>query len=155
MIARLGRRGFVGGAAVFSAALWLPRLARAAQAMGFDDARHLLSRTSFGATPAEIQALASLDYATAVDRQLGYLSAQGEGAQLQILAHGHQRKVATALWHEADAELQPLLGRQPLDQMSAEVRGAVEMAVKTVDCAQQRRLAAPFGPMIGGIFTSL
>ena len=40
MIARLGRRGFVGGAAAFSAALWLPCLARAAQAMGFDDARH-------------------------------------------------------------------------------------------------------------------
>jgi uncharacterized protein (DUF1800 family) len=70
MIARLGRRGFVGGAAVVSATLWLPRVSRAAQAMGFDDARHLLSRTSFGATPAEIEALASLDYATAVDRLL-------------------------------------------------------------------------------------
>jgi uncharacterized protein (DUF1800 family) len=68
MIARLGRRGFVGGAAVVSAALWLPRTSQAAQAMGFDDARHLLSRTSFGATPAEIEALASLDYAVAVDR---------------------------------------------------------------------------------------
>jgi uncharacterized protein (DUF1800 family) len=70
MIARLGRRGFVGGAAAVSAALWLPRAAHAAQAMGFDDARHLLSRTSFGATPAEIEALASIDYATAVDRLL-------------------------------------------------------------------------------------
>src|SRR5437868_318092 len=70
MIARLGRRGFVGGAAAVATALWLPRHVRAAQAMGFDDARHLLSRTSFGATPAEIQALASLDYATAVDRLL-------------------------------------------------------------------------------------
>jgi uncharacterized protein (DUF1800 family) len=76
MIARLGRRGFVGGAAAVSAALWLPRLARAAQAMGFDDARHLLSRTSFGATPAEIQALASLDYSTAVDRLLGKVHPQ-------------------------------------------------------------------------------
>ena len=71
MIARLGRRGFVGGAAVVCATLWLPRAPRAAQAMGFDDARHLLSRTSFGATPAEIEALASLDHATAVDRLLG------------------------------------------------------------------------------------
>jgi uncharacterized protein (DUF1800 family) len=70
MIARLGRRGFVGGAAAVSVALWLPRMPHAAQAMGFDDARHLLSRTSFGATPAEIQALASIDYATAVDRLL-------------------------------------------------------------------------------------
>jgi len=70
MFARLGRRGFVGGAAAVSAALWLPRPAQSAQAMGFDDARHLLSRTSFGATPAEIEALASIDYATAVDRLL-------------------------------------------------------------------------------------
>ena len=70
MIARLGRRGFVGGAAAVSAALWLPRTVQAAQAMGFDDARHLLWRTSFGATPAEIEALASIDYATAVDRLL-------------------------------------------------------------------------------------
>ncbi len=70
MIARLGRRGFVGGAAAVSAALWLPSGARATQAMGFDDARHLLARTSFGATPAEIQALASLDYAVAVERLL-------------------------------------------------------------------------------------
>ncbi len=68
MIARLGRRGFVGGAAAVSAALWLPRSVRAAQAMGFDDARHLLSRTTFGATPGEIETLASLDYSTAVDR---------------------------------------------------------------------------------------
>jgi uncharacterized protein (DUF1800 family) len=71
MNARLGRRGFVGGASAVSAALWLSSAARATQAMGFDDARHLLSRTSFGATPAEIQALASLDYAIAVDRLLG------------------------------------------------------------------------------------
>ena len=76
MIARLGRRGFVGGAAAVSAALWLPRTARAAQAMGFDDARHLLSRASFGATPAEIEAVASLDYATAVDRLLAKTRAQ-------------------------------------------------------------------------------
>jgi uncharacterized protein (DUF1800 family) len=76
MFARLGRRGFVGGAAAVSAALWLPRAAQAAQAMGFDDARHLLSRTSFGATPAEIEALASLDYATAVDRLLSKTHAQ-------------------------------------------------------------------------------
>src|SRR5215475_13564641 len=68
MMTRLGRRGFVGGATALSAALWAPRFAAAAQAMGFDDARHLLSRTSFGATPAEIEGLASLDYATAVNR---------------------------------------------------------------------------------------
>ncbi|MFI5001329.1 MAG: DUF1800 family protein [Reyranellales bacterium] len=71
MMARLGRRGFVGGAAVLSAAVWAPRLAKATSAMGFDDARHLLSRTAFGATPAEIRSLETLDYAIAVDRLLG------------------------------------------------------------------------------------
>jgi len=36
--------------------------------MGFDEARHLLSRATFGATPAEIAAVEALDYAAAVDR---------------------------------------------------------------------------------------
>ena len=31
--------------------------------MGFDEARHLLSRTAFGATPAEIRAFEAQDYA--------------------------------------------------------------------------------------------
>jgi uncharacterized protein (DUF1800 family) len=39
-------------------------------AMGFDEARHLLSRATFGATPAEIRSLEALDYAQAVDRLL-------------------------------------------------------------------------------------
>jgi uncharacterized protein (DUF1800 family) len=38
--------------------------------MGFDDARHLLSRTSFGMTPAEIRSLETVAYASAVDRLL-------------------------------------------------------------------------------------
>ena len=38
--------------------------------MDFDEARHLLSRTSFGATPAEIRAFEAQDYAAAVDRLL-------------------------------------------------------------------------------------
>ena len=67
----IGRRGFVGGAAALSAGLWLPLPGRAATAMDFDEARHLLSRTTFGATPAEIRALETQDYAGAVDRLLG------------------------------------------------------------------------------------
>ena len=67
---RIGRRGFVGGAAALSAGLWLPLPGRAASAMDFDEARHLLSRTSFGATPAEIRALEAQDYTSAVDRLL-------------------------------------------------------------------------------------
>jgi len=38
--------------------------------MGFDEARHLLSRATFGATPGEIRAMEALDYAAAVDRLL-------------------------------------------------------------------------------------
>lgn len=76
MIARLGRRNFIGGAATLSAALWMPRAARAGAAMGFDDARHLLSRTAFGATPAEINAIEELDQAAAVDRLLGRVNRQ-------------------------------------------------------------------------------
>lgn len=74
MSTRLGRRRFVGGAAALSAGLssglWSVVPAQAASAMGFDDARHLLSRTSFGATPAEIRNLEAVDYAVAVDRLL-------------------------------------------------------------------------------------
>lgn len=70
MTTRLGRRHFVGGTAALSAALWMPRPGRAASAMGFDVARHLLSRTAFGATPAEIEGLASMDFPAAVERLL-------------------------------------------------------------------------------------
>jgi uncharacterized protein (DUF1800 family) len=38
--------------------------------MGFDEARHLLSRAAFGARPAEIRAVAAMDYDAAVDRLL-------------------------------------------------------------------------------------
>ncbi|MDO8974544.1 DUF1800 family protein [Reyranella sp.] len=74
MSTRLRRRSFVGGAAAFSAGLstglWSVAPARATLAMGFDDARHLLSRTSFGMTPAEIRSLETVAYASAVDRLL-------------------------------------------------------------------------------------
>jgi uncharacterized protein (DUF1800 family) len=70
MTVRLDRRGFLGGAVSLSAILSMPQIARAAQAMGFDEARHLLSRASFGATPTEIQSFASLDYGEAIDRLL-------------------------------------------------------------------------------------
>ena len=48
----LGRRFFVrGGEALGTTALWPAWSSRAATAMGFDEARHLLSRATFGATP--------------------------------------------------------------------------------------------------------
>jgi len=72
----LGRRHFVGGAAALgTTSLWLPRPSRAATAMGFDEARHLLSRATFGATPAEIRAVEAMEYPAAVDRLLGTLHA--------------------------------------------------------------------------------
>ena len=70
-MARLGRRGLFGGVAAISATLWLPRPAQAASAMGFDDARHLLSRTSFGQTPAEIHDLEPFGFSDAVERLHG------------------------------------------------------------------------------------
>ena len=74
MSPRLGRRSFVGGGAALSAGLssglWSAFPTRAASAMGFDDARHILSRTSFGVTPAEVRALEAVDYSAAVDRLL-------------------------------------------------------------------------------------
>jgi uncharacterized protein (DUF1800 family) len=93
MAAHLSRRGFVGGAAVLSTtALWMPRPSRAAIAMGFDEARHLLSRATFGATPAEIHTIGAMDYAAAVDR---------------LLATGHANALTPApIWtKEGPAEL--------------------------------------------------
>jgi len=39
--------------------------------MGFDEARHLLSRATFGAAPNEIRVVAAMGYEAAVDRLLG------------------------------------------------------------------------------------
>jgi uncharacterized protein (DUF1800 family) len=58
----------------------LPRIGRAASAMGFDEARHLLMRTGLGPVPAEIQATETLDYAAAVDRLLGRVRPQAATA---------------------------------------------------------------------------
>ncbi|MBS0526755.1 MAG: DUF1800 domain-containing protein [Proteobacteria bacterium] len=67
----LGRRYFVGGvAALGTTALWPVRPGLAAAGMGFDEARHLLSRAAFGATPAEIRTVATMDRDAAVDRLL-------------------------------------------------------------------------------------
>ena len=96
MTPRLGRRGFVGGAAALSAGLWLPRPGRAATAMGFDEARHLLSRTTFGATPAEIRALESQDYAGAVDRLLGSVRRDGADAGTGVGQRGAGRAAPPA-----------------------------------------------------------
>lgn len=46
--------------------------AQAAAALGFDDARHLLNRTSFAAGPAEIETFAALTREQAVERLLSW-----------------------------------------------------------------------------------
>lgn len=84
----LGRRGFVGGAAALSASLWPALPAHAASAMGFDEARHLLARTSFGVTPAAIRSLEALDYAVAVDRLLATPRREAMTASPSWLAMG-------------------------------------------------------------------
>lgn len=58
------------GHVVFLAAALLTSLPAAAAALGLDDARHLLSRAGFGASPAEIEAYSKLTREQAADRLL-------------------------------------------------------------------------------------
>ena len=54
----LSRRYFVGGAAALgTTALWPARLSLASTGMGCDEARHLLSRATFGATQSRFDAV--------------------------------------------------------------------------------------------------
>jgi uncharacterized protein (DUF1800 family) len=125
MVARLSRRGFVGGAAALStAALWVPRPSRAAIAMGFDEARHLLSRTTFGATPAEIRAVEALDYATAVDR---LLSARPTGATIPAPtwvseSPAELRQAQNAALEKKGVDGKPLKIVRPAQEQARELR---------------------------------
>lgn len=66
-MASLSRRAFVAGVTIVTTGV--AGRARGA-ATEFGEARHLLSRAGFGATPAEIRSLEALDYHQAVDRLL-------------------------------------------------------------------------------------
>lgn len=70
MTKQMSRRSFVSGVALAGASFAFPNFAAAAPAMGFDEARHLLSRTSFGIMPSEVHKLESAPYETALDRIL-------------------------------------------------------------------------------------
>jgi len=112
MLVRLGRRGFVGGAAALSAVSLSSavRPAFAASAMGFDDARHLLSRTTFGGTPAEIQALEPVDFSQAVDSLLAKKHAQATTPAPTWVNQGfvvlrEKRQQAQALKANADGKV--------------------------------------------------
>ena len=75
---RLLRRHFVvGGATMLAVASQRSGAANAAQAMGFDEARHVVSRTSFGVTPARVREMEPLAYDVAID---GLLRGKGHRA---------------------------------------------------------------------------
>jgi uncharacterized protein (DUF1800 family) len=130
MVAWIGRRGFVGGAAALSAGLWASHAGRAASAMDFDEARHLLSRTSFGATPAEIQALAAQDYAGAVDRLLASVRREALTPPLPWLSEGpgelHRRELA-AVKEQGGAEPKTGVDGKPLKIMRPAAEQAREL----------------------------
>jgi len=60
-----------GAALSLAAVAWVASASASAAPLGADDARHLLNRTSFAASPAEIDAYARLTREQAVDRLLG------------------------------------------------------------------------------------
>ena len=78
MVARLGRRHVLNGAAAFASIVFATRASQAASSMGFDEARHLLMRTGMGPTPAEIRSTEALDYSAAIDRLLGKVRTQAQ-----------------------------------------------------------------------------
>ena len=112
MTVGLHRRGFVAGAAALTAALSVGRAARAATAMGVEEARLLLSRTAFGATPAEIHALEALDYASAVDRLLANARPQAATPAPAWLELGPAE--VRRLQQAAEAEAKPGVDGKPL-----------------------------------------
>jgi len=66
------RRTFLAGAVATSVgAPIIGQPGFAATPMGFEEARHLLARTTFGATPSQIRKFEALDFTTAVDLLLG------------------------------------------------------------------------------------
>ena len=125
----VGRRFFVGGAGALGAtALWPARPSRAATAMGFDEARHLLSRATFGATPAEIRAVEALDYTTAVDRLLATWHTNALTAAPAWINEGPAQ--LRRMQQEAQAEAKekkgvdgkPLKIRRPVQEHARELR---------------------------------
>ena len=125
----LGRRFFVrGGAALGTTALWPAWSSRAATAMGFDEARHLLSRATFGATPAEIGAVEAMDYTAAVDRLLAHWHPQALTAAPAWIGEGpaELRRLQQAAQAEAKEKKgvdgKPLKITRPVQEQARELR---------------------------------
>ncbi len=88
----------------------LPGAARATSAMGFEDARHLLSRTALGATPADILTTQTLDYTAAVDRLLARFRRQAATPAPAWVSEGPSflRQQARAQAEKEGVEAKPL-----------------------------------------------
>lgn len=131
MVTEVGRRRFVGGAAALSAAVWASRPAVAGRAMGFDEARHLLSRTTFGATPAEIDAFVVQDYVVAVDHLLSDVRREAAMPPPSWLGEGPadlRRRQQAAAAERAEAQRKtgvdgkPLRVTRPVEEQGRELR---------------------------------
>ncbi len=126
MAGRLHRRGFVTGATALSAALWVRHDARAASAMGFDEARLLLSRTAFGATPAEIHALETQDYTSAVDRLLANARPQAATPAPAWIDEGpaelRRKQQAAVAESKPGVDGKPLQVARPVQEQGRELR---------------------------------
>ena len=128
MAMRLRRRGFVTGAVALSAALSTRHAAQAASAMGFDEARLLLSRTTFGATPAEIHALETQDYTAAVDRLLATARSQATTPAPAWVGLGpeevrrRQRAAETEAASKKGVDGKPLQVTRPVQEQGRELR---------------------------------
>ncbi len=121
-MATIGRRVFVAGAAALATGSGLLRSA-SATAMGFGEARHLLSRASFGATPADIHALESLDYAVAVDKLLATARPQASTPPPRWVNEGlaslRQQQQAS---QKKSGDGKPVVVQRPLQEEGRELR---------------------------------
>ena len=139
----LGRRYFLGGAtALGSTALWPSRRPHAATATGFDEARHLLSRTTFGATPAEIAAVEALDYPIAVDRLLANRHPQALTPPPSWINEGpasvrYRQKQAV---EKKGVDGKPLKVARPVDEQGRELRNWWAEEMLATDQPQVERM---------------
>jgi uncharacterized protein (DUF1800 family) len=94
--------------------------------MGFDEARLLLSRTGFGATPAEIRGLEAQDYAAAVDRLLGTVRQQAITPAPAWLNQGpaevRRQQQAAEAERKPGVDGKPLQIARPVQEQGRELR---------------------------------
>ena len=79
------------------------------------------------------------------DRTLAAIAAVLESAELEVLAHGEERKDVPALRHERDAEVGPRPRRKPREVAAAETDRTAARNERAGDGAQGRRLSGAVG----------